>query len=116
MTTTTTSATTAAAESLAWAERGIFNPGMEVPTIEAQARTRALLEDAGLDVDALRERVGRGRPRLDPQDDTVPVTFRATRRLYNQAQAQADTEGRAWAELMRDALCEYLNTHTPIAA
>ena len=101
-------------ELAAWAQRGEFSLGSEVPRAEAQARSRALLEAAGVDVDALNERVTRGRPTLaetSASGESPIWRVRASQRLDHQLRQQAKTEGRTLSEVLRDAATEYLAQH-----
>jgi len=98
------------AEAVAWAAKGDFRPTRHGHGSEAQAETAALLEAVGIDTAAVEERVGRGRPRLDPEG-TERWNIRTTRQLATQAKARADREGRTVAELVRTAVSEYLEAH-----
>ncbi|MCL1899131.1 MAG: hypothetical protein FWG11_01185 [Promicromonosporaceae bacterium] len=99
------------AENVAWAERGDFRP-VAASQVSAEDN-RAFLESCGLDIAALEARVtaARGRPRLAADDDTVPLTFRATTTQAEQVRAQAKREGRPFAAIMRDAVTDYLAAH-----
>jgi len=99
------------AEMVAWAEAGVFRPTRHSYGEAAKAETRALLEAAGVDVDALEARVGRGRPRLDASSETERWTIRTPRTLAEEARACAADEKRPVAELVRDAVAEYVNAH-----
>ena len=97
-----------------WAQRGDFRPGQHHAGPQAQADTRALLEAAGIDTAAVEQRVGRGRPRLSPGEETERWTIRTTHQLAVDARERAAREGRPVAELVRDAVTEYLATHQAV--
>ncbi|MCL1899488.1 MAG: ribbon-helix-helix protein, CopG family [Promicromonosporaceae bacterium] len=103
------------AELAKWAEDGDFVPGPETPHDEAREMSRALLEAAGVDVTALAERVGRGRPTLEARQaaGVSPLwQVRAPQALDSQIRQQAAAEGRTLSQLLRDAASEYLVRHT----
>ncbi|MCL2467663.1 MAG: hypothetical protein FWF02_05375 [Micrococcales bacterium] len=102
------------AAAVAWARRGDFRPGQHHGGPAAQADTRALLEAAGVDTAAVEQRVGPGRPRLQPGEATERWTIRTTRQLAVDAREHAAREGRPVAELVRDAVTEYLATHQAV--
>jgi len=97
-------------QAAAWAAKGDFRPTRHSHGPAAQDETRALLEAAGIDTIGVEERVGRGRPRLDPEG-TQRWNIRTTHQLATQAKARADHEGRTVAELVRTAVSEYLEAH-----
>ena len=97
------------AEMAAWAKAGDFHPRTHLTGAEARAETEALLTAAGVDLAALERRVGR--PRVDPSDETVSITFRAPRTVDVAVRNLAKREGRDRSDLLRDALSEYILAH-----
>lgn len=99
-----------------WAEAGEFDPrfagGQPLHGAAAAAAGRALLEAAGVDVDAVERAVG-GRPRLDPaaprgpRSPRVNVAIPETMDIHLQALAKA--RGVRTSVLVREALARYLD-------
>jgi len=99
-----------------WAEDGVFDPnfagGKALHGAEAAAAGRALLESAGVDVDAVERAVG-GRPRLDPaaprgrRSPRVNVAIPET--MDDVLKAKAKARGVRTSVLVREALARYLD-------
>ncbi len=99
-----------------WAEAGEFDPnfsgGKTLHGAEAAAAGRALLEAAGVDVDAVERAVG-GRPRLDPaaprgaRSPRVNVAIPET--MDDVLKATAKARGVRTSVLVREALARYLD-------
>jgi hypothetical protein len=94
---------------VAWAKAGDFNPRTRLTAAEAADSNRAMLEAAGVDVESLERSVGR--PRINPRDATVSITFRAPTNLDHAAKTLAKKQGRERSDLIRDALTEYVAAH-----
>ncbi|MCL2849877.1 MAG: hypothetical protein FWE61_07525 [Micrococcales bacterium] len=102
------------AAAAAWARDGDFRPRQHHAGPEAQAETRALLEAAGIDTTAVDQRVGPGRPKLRPGEETERWTIRTPHQLAVDARERAASEGRPVADLVRDAVTEYLASHPAV--
>jgi hypothetical protein len=99
-----------------WAEAGEFDPnfagGNTLHGAAAAAAGRAMLEAAGVDVDAVERAVG-GRPRLDPaaprgaRSPRVNVAIPET--MDEVLKAKAKARGVRTSVLVREALARYLN-------
>jgi hypothetical protein len=117
MTSKTRPFTKAEDEALAqWAEAGDFDPnfagGKALHGAEAAAATRALLEAAGVDIDAVERAVG-GRPRLDPaatrgtRSPRLNVAIPET--MDDVLKATAKARGVRPSVIVREALARYLD-------
>ncbi|MEO6142457.1 MAG: CopG family transcriptional regulator [Dermatophilaceae bacterium] len=99
-----------------WAEAGEFDlnfaGGKTLHGAEAAAAGRALLESAGVDVDAVERAVG-GRPRLDPSAPRGPrsprVNVAIPETLSDALKATAKARGVRTSVLVREALARYLD-------
>ena len=99
-----------------WAESGELDPnfagGKALHGAAAAAAGRALLEAAGVDVDAVERAVG-GRPRLDPaaprgaRSPRVNVAIPET--MDEVLKAKAKARGVRTSVLVREALARYLD-------
>jgi hypothetical protein len=94
---------------VAWAKAGDFNPRTRLTAAEAVESNRAMLEAAGIDTVALERRVGR--PRVDPAEETVSITFRAPRTTDKAIKQLAKKTGRERSDLLREAVSEYVLAH-----
>ena len=99
-----------------WAEAGEFDPhfigSQPLHGAAAAAAGRALLEAAGVDIDAVERAVG-GRPRLDPAVPRGPrsprVNVAIPETMDNHLQALAKARGVRTSVLVREALARYLD-------
>ena len=52
-----------------------------------------------------------GRPRVNPDDETVIISFRAPKTIYSAAKSLAQKQGRDRSDLLREAVTEYVFSH-----